>query len=217
MPVSPEEDRLLLKRAQSGDEAAVDVLARSWRAYILTICRSEVPDHEEAADLSQRALIRFVSRLHLADPARPLAPWVATLARNVCRSAGRKLAREPGTLSLSPAGPDEDRSGVADPPAGARSDPEMSAAAQSVRGHLAECLDRLTPRSRLLLELRYLAEVPWERLGDYWPDRLPLWGSRASLFSWLKAAREALRRCLEARDVDARTAQDFLDWTRDQA
>jgi RNA polymerase sigma factor (sigma-70 family) len=208
------EEQELIRRAQRHEDAAIDELAERWRSYVFVICRSELGDRQDAEDATQLALVRVLSRIDQADPRRPLAPWVAQIARNVCRDLYDQQRRSPKTLSLSGAGPggEDEPQGleVAAPP---RADPAVEHEARhstaTLQHHLNACLESRDKRNRLLVELHYLAGVPVKQLPDHWPD--PLQRSESTLFNWLRQAREGLRRCLEARGVTSEMAQVFLD------
>ena len=58
--------------------------------------------------------------------------------------------------------------------------------------------------------LHYLAGVSREVMPRFWPKWLPLWRSKEAFYYQLRHAKEALRRCLEARGVDEAAIDDFL-------
>lgn len=215
MSGSEPDDRWLLARARAGDDEAFDALARRWRPYVLAICRSYLAA-EDANDATQTALIRFLAHLDSINPVQPMAPYVAAIARNTCRELLRSNARR--KLSTPSTGCPcglEQRAEV-EQAAGAACDPAVGALAADVGEHLEHCLHALQPRSRLLIELHYLAGIPRDRLHEYWPASLPSWRIKQTLSNWLKRALASLRACLEARGVDAAAAAEFLDWSRDE-
>jgi RNA polymerase sigma-70 factor (ECF subfamily) len=190
MPPTPEQDRELVLRARKGDERALDELARAWRPFVLVVCRAHAAE-QDVDDLTQQALVRFLCRLDAVNPQRPLAPWVGQVARNVCRDFYRQR-REVFSLE-----------GLAGEPAGEDGNldagPESSVLGSELGRDLDYCLSKLRPRSRMLVELHYLAEIPTGRLAEFWPEDVPRWKTKQTLSNWFKQAKEALRRCLEAR------------------
>lgn len=197
--LDPDEQRRLLVRAQAGDEAAEDELLEDFRPYVNAICRDGCSRHpSDVDDAVQSTLVRMHLKIRLPDPRRPLAPYIAAVARNVCREITGRRRRDPESLSLETA----EGSGK-EPATGGDQDPSNTPVAHEAAKGLTDCITNLKPRSRLLIELVYLAGTPGTRLPEVWPDNLPVWRTPQSLSHWLKQAREALRRCLEAKGLAA--------------
>lgn len=210
MRYDPEEDRRLLLRARNGDDDALDCLAERWRPYVLALCRRECPDPDAVEDAVQDTLIRLVSHVDRVNPDRPLGPWVQRIARNVCHDVGRGKARRPEPLRLGPGSDDGDFVEI-DPGTDPNTGPEAQVLGSEVRAHLDHCLGNLRPEYRLLIDLHYLADIPRDELDRHWPATLKPWRIKQTLSHWLKAARHALRQCLEARGVDDEAVNLFLD------
>jgi len=97
-------DDQLLPRAQHGDAEAVGALWRSHRRWVAAVLLAHRPQAVELEDLLQEVALVFVQKLHaLREPER-LLPWLASVARNVARTAARRRAGGLGQLaSLPPA------------------------------------------------------------------------------------------------------------------
>jgi len=89
---------MLVRRAQGGDRAAFDRLARSYRGMVLATAYARLHDREEAEDLAQDILLRAWAKLPgLKDPAL-FAAWLKTIA---LRTALNRATRRPSpALSL---------------------------------------------------------------------------------------------------------------------
>lgn len=92
------EEAMLVRRAQAGDRAAFDRLARAYRGMTLAVAFARVHDREEAEDLAQDILLRAWSKLPtLKDPA--LFPaWLKTIALRT--ALNRATRRPPPPVSL---------------------------------------------------------------------------------------------------------------------
>lgn len=137
----------LWRRCRDGDR-------RAWRAFVrrfgplvwrvsVRILRSDV----EAHDASQETFLRIHRSIATYDPARPLTPWVARIATNVCLRRIERRARTPA--------PAADETAVDRLVGGAGPDPETAAARGEARERLAAAVDRLDALDRALIVLRY--------------------------------------------------------------
>lgn len=130
----------LLRRAAQGDAAALEQVARSWYAHMRRWARIEVGDRALAEDAVQEALVRMIRHIDRYDPSRPFAPWLRTIVRNCCRSAGAQQARHAHTalaehhLSVLPRA-------------------EQRIDARSAQDRALALFDQLTPREREVLQL----------------------------------------------------------------
>ncbi len=110
------------------------------------------------------------------------------------RSSWFFLVRRPRRQSLSAvsssAEPEETGAGLVDP----RADPEREAAAHESLASLREALERLSPRDRLLVRLRYEQELSLEEIG-----RLTGLSGASQVEREIRRALETLREGIEAR------------------
>ncbi len=160
----------LIRRAQSGDASAYEVLVRRYQdiafrtAYLIT---GDAGDAEDAAQVgflnAWRALHRFEPdparrtllrrRSATAQPSSPLTPfrpWLLQIVANEARNRRVARGRHP-TLALSAV---EDR--PADEPA--RS-PEAAALAVERDTALLDALNALSPDDRLVITCRYVLDL----------------------------------------------------------
>lgn len=85
----------LVERAQSGDRSALELLWRGHRRWAAAILMAHAPRREDSEDLLQEVALRVVRKIQdLRNPAR-FRGWLRTIALNVARSAGRRVARDP--------------------------------------------------------------------------------------------------------------------------
>lgn len=86
---APEPDartRALRAAFSQGDPEAFEALVAPHLDTLYTFCLRTTGRAEDAWDLSQDTLIRARRKAGSYDPARPLRPWLLTIARNLWRS-----------------------------------------------------------------------------------------------------------------------------------
>ena len=100
MPTPTDAD--LAGRAASGDDAAAAALVRRYERGVFGVCLRMLGRREDAEDAAQEVFLRLFRHLDKWDRARPLKPWLMTIAANRCRTAldrrRRKGSLLPGDL-----------------------------------------------------------------------------------------------------------------------
>jgi len=79
-------DEALVRRVQAGDPAAFELLARRYLRAVHAVAASFVKERADAEDVAQEAFLRALEAIRRFDPARPFAPWLYQIARNVARN-----------------------------------------------------------------------------------------------------------------------------------
>lgn len=175
-------------REDAGDPAALGgeaelrrLMARRGEA-LLRLAAGLLGDWEEARDACQETWIAVWRNRGLADPGRPLWPWLLSIHLNGCRSRLRRrrlrrwLRLDEGEAQRLPAPP-----------------PALEDDGEETRARLAAVLAlsaRLSPRQRealLLVDLEGLDSVEAARVLDCRPStlRVQLSRARARLRTWL--------------------------------
>jgi RNA polymerase sigma-70 factor (ECF subfamily) len=98
----------LVRRAQAGDRAAFDQLARHYRGSLLALAFLRTSDMEAAEDLVQDVLTRAWQKLPTLQEPASFVTWLRTIVINACRSWYRRspprpLSLEEGEAPLLPA------------------------------------------------------------------------------------------------------------------
>lgn len=101
----PVDDAALVQRCLSGDSAALQTLVSSFQNLVFSLCYRMLGDRHEAEDATQDVFLRVVRHLDRWDPARPLRPWVLTIAANRCRTRLSRRPRQPTVVDGSEAWP----------------------------------------------------------------------------------------------------------------
>jgi RNA polymerase sigma-70 factor (ECF subfamily) len=95
------DDRELAERCLSGDQGAIRDFVERFQGMVFAVCLKQLRHREDAEDVAQQTLVRVVRHLRHWDQARPLIPWILTIAVNRCRThVSQKNYR---TQSLNPA------------------------------------------------------------------------------------------------------------------
>lgn len=132
-------DRSLVGRTLRGDREAFGGLVERYRGSVYAVALAVSRNHAEAEDAAQDAFLKaFESLPGLREPKR-FGPWVAHIARNLCRDRLRAAQR---------------RQELA-PETAAAADPVETIAREDVHALLREQVGRLDEVSREVLTLYY--------------------------------------------------------------
>lgn len=105
-------DEVLARRVQQGDRGALDRLVRRYLRAIHAVIASYLAERADIEDAVQETFLRALDRITGYEPARPFAPWLYQIARNVARdrlAASARRRTEPlpgGGLEESAPGPE---------------------------------------------------------------------------------------------------------------
>ena len=90
------DESTLVRHATNGDAAAWEPLVLTHQEAVFRLCYLLLGDPDDAEDVAQETFLRAWNHLKRFDPARPLRPWLLSIASNLAsnrrRSAGRYLA-----------------------------------------------------------------------------------------------------------------------------
>ncbi len=193
------EEMRLVARARSGDVAAMGALLESYRQRVFGLCTRMLGQREDAADLTQDILTKFLTALNGFDGRSSLSTWVYRLTVNTVIShlRRRRTARAAGSRSgldgrePEGEGPWSD-SLPAREPAG-----EESVQTTEQRVMLLRALDELGDEARALLVLRDGRDLDYETIAEVLG--LPLGTVKSRLFR----ARLALRKAMQTMERPA--------------
>ncbi len=148
-------DAELIQRARRGEVPAWESLVQAHQEVVFRLGYLLLGDADDAQDNAQETFLRAYRSLHRYDPARPLRPWIlsiaANLARNRRRAAGRYLAALRRLVN-------------ADPPVHTSIE-ERSFQNMEARS-LWETVQRLDEASRQVVYLRYFLSLSVEETAE---------------------------------------------------
>ena len=90
------DDQQLVRRCLAGDAQALRDFIERFQGMVFGICLRMLSHQQDAEDAAQETLTRAVRHLRHWDAARPLTPWVLTIAVNRCRThltRSKRMAR----------------------------------------------------------------------------------------------------------------------------
>ncbi|TNF73650.1 MAG: sigma-70 family RNA polymerase sigma factor [Acidobacteria bacterium] len=179
----PMDEAEVVSLAQAGDEKACEALAVRFRrpAYLLALQLLGNPD--DALDVAQDSLIRFLTTLGRFDGQRPVLPWLLTIVRNRARDLQRRhrvrRAESLDAVVESPRLTDH------------RRNPELETYQRELQRKIWQGLGRLDPARREILVLRDFQDLSYAEIAEILD--IPV----GTVMSRLHRARRELRSVLE--------------------
>lgn len=86
----PEEQRLLIKRALTGDTKAFETLIADYQLYAYNIALKMVGNPEDAKDVAQEALIKVYKHLNSFNHNASFSTWLYRIVINACYDFNRQ-------------------------------------------------------------------------------------------------------------------------------
>lgn len=81
-PMTP--DKEIAAAVQNGNTQAAHVLMSRHRDGVYGMALRMLRNSEDAAEVTQEALVKALTKIHTYDTSRPFAPWLYRIARNLC-------------------------------------------------------------------------------------------------------------------------------------
>lgn len=178
-------DDELVRRTLRGDDEAYNMLVERYAPSVYRIVRRMMCDRAEAEAITQEAFLRAWEALPRSKADQPFRPWLIQIAVNAARDALKK-SRPLDFADL----PDGEHLGLADDAPG----PEERLEKAEARKRLAAAVQELPTPYRLVIALRYDAEMSYEDIAR--ATGLPL----NTVRTHLRRAKQRLREALEESD-----------------
>ena len=194
MEVSPnlsdkaQHDFMLVQKAREGDQKAYAELLGRYRDAIYFMLLKMVNNPSDAEDLTIEAFGKAFKNIGQYTPNFAFSTWLFKIATNNCIDFIRK--KRAATISLDQSNDDPETTTVtiqSDTP-----DPEAHMINSQKVKMLREVVNKLKPRYRTLVELRYFKEYSYEEISQ--ELELPIGTVKAQLFR----ARELLFNILKS-------------------
>ncbi len=155
--LAPADDVVLIREAQQGNHAAFEELIRRYDRRVLRLALSfSGANAERAQDIYQEAFLRICRTLKSFRFQCAFYSWVYRIVVNICMDHFRSQ-KVRGEVSLTGIREDgAEATFVYDlPDTRAGNNPEQAALSGELQRHLSRAFRRLTPRERLVFELRH--------------------------------------------------------------
>jgi RNA polymerase sigma-70 factor (ECF subfamily) len=160
------EEAELIRAVQRGDQSAFEALVRSYDQSVLGLAMNLLRSPEDARDAYQEAFLRVYKNIHSFRFDCSFYTWLYRIVTNICLDhlRKRKIRKEEPAKVETTEGPldrtynvEEDR---------ASGDPERCLWNRQLSSRIYEALEQLTPRERLVFELRHYQGMRLRAIGE---------------------------------------------------
>jgi RNA polymerase sigma-70 factor (ECF subfamily) len=165
IPSAPDE-AALIRAAQKGDQRAFEMLVRRYDRNVLNLAANLLRSAEDAQDIYQEAFLRVYRNLSQFRFDCSFQTWLYRIVTNLCldQLRRRKVRREePQVVAQGEAEVDRAAAAPDGQPAG---DPERTMLNTQLSRRIREELERLSPRERMVFELRHYHGMRLRAIGD---------------------------------------------------
>src|SRR5579872_6294682 len=163
--VTPQIDGLI-RAAQRGDQHAFEQLVRTYDQSVLRLAMNLLRSPEDARDVYQEAFLRVYRNLDTFRFDCSFHTWLYRIVTNICldQLRKRKVRKEEPSVLTTPDGPLDRMDAV--PEERVDGDPQRHLFSGQVRRRIREVLGELTPRERMVFELRHYQGLRLRRIGE---------------------------------------------------
>lgn len=172
------EDLELVKQATAGDQRAYAKLMSRYKDSIYFLLLKMVHNEDDANDLTIEAFGKAFSNLHKYTPDFAFSTWLYKIALNNSIDFIRRKKIE--TLSIHDAVENEKGESFEIDIRSTSPDPEERYVRQQRGKILRDVIEKINPKYRLLIELRFFEELSYEEIAQR--TSLPLGTVKAQLF-----------------------------------
>lgn len=160
------DEAALIRAAQRGDEAAFEQLVRSYDGPVLRMAANLLHSEEDARDVYQEAFLRVYRNLSKFRFDCSFSTWLYRIVSNLCldQLRKRKVRREEPSLLPTAEGELDRLQSV--PEARADVDPQRKLLSSEVSSRVNETMEQLTPRERVVFEMRHYGGMRLRAIGD---------------------------------------------------
>jgi RNA polymerase sigma-70 factor, ECF subfamily len=164
-PEAGAEESALIRQAQAGDRSAFDALVRQYDQGVLRLVLRVAGSADEASDLFQEVFLKVYRSLsHFRFESR-FSTWLYRVVTNVCLDY---LRRKKTRREVQPPAPEEGQPEYFHTLADDRAslDPERALRSKEIATRLRGALNRLSPRERVVFELRHYQGLKLRAIGQ---------------------------------------------------
>jgi RNA polymerase sigma-70 factor, ECF subfamily len=173
------DERALIERCRTGDDAAFGELVDQYKGLVYGLVYRMVPDRTQVDDLAQDVFLRIHRGLPYFRGDAQLSTWIYRIVQNVCTQA---RSRHAPTVSLD----QEDATGRRRDPGS----PDGAFADLELRDRLEKAIAQLPEQYRMLIAAHYLEGVQYEALAEALD--IPLGTVKTHLYRAKRRLRELL-------------------------
>lgn len=160
------DEATLIRAAQGGDQDAFEQLVRQYDQSVLKLAYNLLRSAEDAQDIYQEAFLRVHKNLHQFRFDCSFHTWLYRIVTNLCLDLlrKRKVRKEEATVVQTSDG-EKDRAAMM-PEVRGDGDPQRALVSGALRGRIRQVLESLTPRERMVFELRHYEGLRLRAIGE---------------------------------------------------
>jgi RNA polymerase sigma-70 factor (ECF subfamily) len=160
------EEAELIRAVQRGDQSAFEALVRSYDQHVLGLAMNLLRSPEDARDAYQEAFLRVYKNIHSFRFDCSFYTWLYRIVTNVCLDHLRKRKiRKEEPASFESGDRQIDRTYAIEEDRAA-ANPERSLWNRQLSDRIGEALSQLTPRERMVFELRHYQGMRLRTIGE---------------------------------------------------
>ena len=162
------EEQALVRKAQAGDRMSFEELVRRYDREVLRLALNLVHRPEDARDIYQESFLRVYKNLNRFRFECSFYTWLYRIVTNVALDhLRRRTSRREDQAPV----PEEADGGTRDffdrqPELGAAANPEKRLLGEELGRHIQEAMKRLSPRERMVFELKHNQGLRLRAIGD---------------------------------------------------
>lgn len=163
-------ERSLVAEAQAGNRAAFEELVHRYDRDVLRLALNLMKRPEDARDVYQEAFLKVYRNLHRFRFECSFYTWLYRIVTNVCLDQLRRRQARPEDQAPE-ANTLHHEEGVTDFFERQREhrpalDPERQLFGKEIQRRIASAMDRLSPRERIVFELKHYQGLKLRAIGD---------------------------------------------------
>lgn len=160
------DEAALIRAAQGGDQDAFEQLVRAYDQSVLRLAMNLLRSPEDAHDVYQEAFLRVFRNLDNFRFDCSFHTWLYRIVTNLCldQLRKRKVRKEEPSLVSTPEGTRDRLDSVSEDRADG--DPQRRLLSGELRHKVKEVLGGLTPRERMVFELRHYQGLRLRKIGE---------------------------------------------------
>lgn len=160
------DENALIHEAQRGDPEAFEQLVRSYDQQVLRMAFNLLHSQEDARDVYQEVFLRVYRNLPKFRFDCAFSTWLYRIVANLCLDQIRKRkVRKESSSTVETAAGEVDRLQFI-PERRADVDPQRQLMSTEVINRVNEVLDQLTPRERIVFEMRHFQGMRLRAIGE---------------------------------------------------
>ncbi len=160
------DERELIRSAQHGDPEAFEQLVRSYDQNVLRMAFNLLHSQEDARDIYQEVFLRVYRNLPRFRFDCSFSTWLYRIVANLCLDQIRKRkVRKESSAAVETANGELDRLQFI-PEHRADGDPQRQLMSAEVKTRINEVLDELTPRERIVFQMRHFQGMRLRAIGE---------------------------------------------------